>query len=303
MIGTDGMAMLGMFGKSLETKNGIDISWLLYPYDFSNTIRTDFTCQAIGENLTVVAGKWPEEGVPVGSSDEDYANIVMYNDFLNRDNQTNNGSSQSSVPSVKHFTCYVDDFIYEENASAHSYGSWNGAAYGNGVFVLAGDSNRLYYQEIYEMDYYGAALSVNFYKKYMADLAERLARMERYVICYDMSPVELNDGESAIINWNDDQNAYMYQTSGNVTLYFVAAPSSVYKEAMVYIEAADATRLTISGAIWENDLLEPEWGKKNCHLMLRAIFLAHKVTLQVIDNDQLADNLLDEESGGSQAGG
>lgn len=295
MVGTDGMAMLGMFGDSQETQNGIDISWLLSPYDFSSKVKSDFTCQASGENLTVIAGEWPSDP-QAESSPENYANIVMYNDFLYREEQSGSSSSQSSISHVKHFTCYVDDFLDEDNARTHSYGSWNGAAYGNGVFVLAGDSNRLYYQEIYEMDYYGAALSVKFYKRYLAEMAERLSRIERYVISYDMSPVELNNGESATINWNDDRNAYMFQTSGNVKLYFNSAPSSVYKEAMVYLEAIDATNLDIVGATWENDSIAPIWGKKNCHLMLRAIFLAQKVTLQVIDNDQLADNLLDSDA-------
>ena len=63
---------------------------------------------------------------------------------------------------------------------------------------------------------------------------------------------------------------------------------------MIYLEAYDETHLSLGGvAEWENDLIEPEWGKMGSHLAMKAIFIGSRVIIQIIDNDQLADNLVD----------
>ena len=166
------------------------------------------------------------------------------------------------------------------------------AAFGNGVFVLAGDENRLYWQRIAEQDYSGTALSVDFYKKYLAELKERISEIENYVVRNDMKYVKLNN-TTRVFSWNDT-NAQMFQTSGNVVLYFNEPPLTIYKEMMIYLEAANNTTLSLGGkGEWENDFAEPEWGRPYSHLTLKAIFVGSRVIVQIIDNDQLADNLVD----------
>lgn len=270
-FGPDGIerfVLLGTSGQSVMSLTGIADSWNVPLYE-DTTIQTNFTCQATGGNLTVAAGEWTSNMSP---------NITMYNDSVYTESEDQNYGS--SVSTIQHFTDYVDN------------ASWYGAAYGKMVFVLAGDNNRLYWSEIAEQDYSGAALSVEFYKRYIAELEERVNELENSMTRNDMSFILLRD-TTRIFNWSD-KNAQMYKTSGDVVLSFNPAPQSIYKEMMIYLEAYDETHLSLGGvAEWENDLIEPEWGKMGSHLAMKAIFIGSRVIIQIIDNDQLADNLVD----------
>lgn len=267
--GTDGkeyFVAVGTNGQAVMSLTGIEDSWNVPVYEDSS-ITTNFQCQAKGWNLVVSAGTWHNAQHP---------NIAMYNDSVYKD--TENMEFGTSVATIQHFTTMVD------------MASWYGAAYGNQVFVLAGDKNRLYWSEIEEEDSSGAALSIEFYKRYIAELEARIRELESKLIITDLSFVELID-ESRSFMWTD-KSAHMFATGGNVTLDFIAAPQYIYKEMMIYLEAREETTLTLGGAgEWENDLLQPEWGMKGSHMALKAIFIGSRVIVQIIDNDQLADNL------------
>ena len=279
--GADGIerfVMIGTSGRAMASMTGVANSWAVPDYE-DTAIRTDFTCQATGGNLTVAAGMWTDLTEP---------NIAMYDDSVYTEEE--DVVYGSSVSVIQHFLAYIDS------------ASWYGAAFGNGTFVLAGDSNRLYWQKTVEQDYSGAALSVEFYKRYLAELKEKIAEIEGYVIRSDMSFKVLSN-TTKVFNWSD-RNAQMFRTAGEVTLSFNSAPESIYKEMLIYLEAAEETTLKLGGsAEWDNDLAEPEWGRMNSHLTMKAIFIGTRVIIQIIDNDQLADNLLEDSNPDSSSTG
>ena len=275
--GTDGkdyFVAIGSSGQAVVSLTGIGDSWSVPVYE-DLSIRTNFRCQAQGWNLTVVAGDWIEAAKP---------NITMYNDSVYT--ETENMEYGSSIPIIQHFSTSVD------------MASWYGAAFGNEVFVLVGDKNRIYWHQVAEEDYSGSALSIEFYKRYLADLERRVIALESQLLVSDMVFVELENVTKTFM-WTD-RPASMYKTRGNIVLNFILAPQYIYKETMIYLEADEDTTLTLVGGEWENDLYQPEWGMKGSHLALKAIFIGGRVIVQIIDNDQLADNLaaLNEEDQG-----
>ena len=258
---------LGTSGQSVMSLTGVADSWNVPVYEDSS-ITTNFRCQAYGWNLHVVAGEWQNAGKP---------NITMYNDSVYT--ETENMEYGTSVAAIQHFTTSVD------------LTSWNGAAYGNGVFVLAGSKNSLFWHEIGEEDYSGSALSVEFYKEYIAELEQRVQELEAKLIINDMAYIDAED-ETLTFMWSDPL-AQMYRTRGNIRLNFLSAPQYIYKEMTIYLEAVGDTTLELVGVgEWENDLLQPEWGLEGSHLALKAYFIGSRVIVQIIDNDQLADNLM-----------
>lgn len=271
----DVFVAIGTSGQSVMSIDGIGDSWTVPQYK-DNTIQTNFQCQATGWNLTVAAGDWISTTA---------SNITMYNDSVYADAE--NMEYGASVNTIQHFNTKV---VETSSNGQVDNASWYGAAFGNLVFVIVGSDNRIYWHEIEEEDFSGAALSVLFYKQYIADLERRLAELEREIVINDMSFIEVKD---TILNflWTDPR-AVMYQTSGSIKLNFIPAPQYIYKEMMIYLEAKNDTTLELTGAgEWENDLYEPEWGKQGSHMALKAIFIGSRVIVQIIDNDQLADNL------------
>ena len=265
--GQEGFVILGTSGQAVVSYTGVADSWNVPVYE-DTEITTNFRCQATGANLTVAAGEWNSTTSP---------NITMYNDSVYTEPE--DVVYGASVSTVQHFNASVDN------------ASWFGAAFGNNVFVLAGDYNRLYWHECAEQDYTGSALSVAFYKQYISELEQRIIELESSLVRDDMSYSYLSN-ETRIFSWSD-KNAMMFKTSGDVVLSFNPAPQSIYKEIMIYLEAYDDTNLSLGGvAEWENDLAEPEWGKMGSHMALKAIFIGSRVIMQIIDNDQLADNLI-----------
>lgn len=270
--GEDVFVLVGTSGQSVISLTGEEDSWSVPLYE-DQTIKTDFRCNAVGTNLSVTAGIWTEAAAP---------NITMFNDSVYVDPA--DVEYGNSAPVIQHFTTAVDE------------ASWYGAAYGKGVFVLAGDSNRLYWSEEAEEDTTGCALSIQFYKNYIMALEERIRELENGLFKDDLTYVELRNTVKAF-NWSDN-NVQMFRTAGDVVLRFAEAPQSIYKEMTIYLEALEDTNLSLGGsAEWENDLLSPEWGRTGSHMCLRAIFIGSRVIVQIIDNDQLADNLMDLTGG------
>ncbi len=276
------IVLLGTDAHSVASLTGEDYSWNV-PLYYSPDIKTEFTCQATAGNLAVAAGKW------ISSDDP---NVTMFNSAAAAKAEALSFGDTGDEPVVQHISVVAEDSATKNVVEAIS---WAGAAYGKHVFVLAGDNNALYWHECIEEDYSGAALSVDFYKQYIQTLEDRIKELEGLILRDDMSYIYLHNS-TRTFNWNS-RNAYMFKTLGDVTLNFNPAPQSIYKEIAIYLEAEGKTKLSLAGAgEWENDLAEPEWGNLGSHLALRAIFIGSRVIVQIIDNDQLADNLalLDE---------
>lgn len=269
--GNDYFVTIGTEGQAVISINGVGYTWEVSNYDYRESIKTNFQCQAQGWNLAVIAGNWTSASEP---------NIVMYNDSEYIDPK--DITYGSTIPKERHFLTMVDKAF------------WYGAAFGRNVFVLVGSGNRIYYHEIVEGDTRGAALSVDFYRRYIMDLQKRIQDLENRIVSNNLVFMTLGgegNPSSRTFSWMDS-SAYLFKTKGNISLNFIKAPQYIYREIMIYLEAEEETELTLSGAgEWENDLDKPVWGAAGSHLAMKVIFVGNRVIVQIIDNDQLADNL------------
>ncbi len=302
--------LLGSNGKSVYSyTGGIEVNGWVVPNYNSNLDNFEINTIVSHQNLSVVAGEHSEN---TPGTDGDINNIVMYDENTTPVTETETGlqtdveaaieaanTEQSSMPEIKH--------ISEQYLGL----DWYGSCFGKDKFFLVGEKNTIIYCDVAE-DEENYAISLEFYKKYIKVLEERLLELEGrilqsnlvyhrligqpYVYGEEDSGTDTYD-ENAIANisYNLDNNTVLYYTSGKIKLNFLPAPSSVYREMIIYLEALDDTKLTLNeGAEWGDDLYMPDWGKKGYHLTLKAIFVGNRVVIQIIDNDQLADNLLED---------
>lgn len=217
------------------------------------------------------------------------------------------GYTQSNIPNILHVA---------ENYKTTSNCHWFGAAAGRDTFVLVGyytnnsgstKTSIIIHCKISE-DSNKYAISLEFYKKYIKQLYDIISELQAKFLKTDLQyhtlhgeDVNLPDTaesfyDTDIISANNE-SILLYKTTGKVKLIFNAAQETTYKEISIYIDSVrngtdSDTLLMIEGAEWENDLYMPDWGKLGCHLLLKAIFVGARVIVQIIDNDQLADNLL-----------
>ena len=66
-----------------------------------------------------------------------------------------------------------------------------------------------------------------------------------------------------------------------------------FTQKKIYIENIGSTKITLNirNAEWSNDINAPDWGDSHMHLYLLATWIGGRIIVDVIDNDQLADNV------------
>ena len=118
---------------------------------------------------------------------------------------------------------------------------------------------------------------------------------------FRLEPLYSSDYQDGAISISplSDQVIYV-QGEGNVNLTF----EKVYKngeidklyftQKRIYIENTISTpiTLTVSNAEWANDNIAPVWGDPDMHIYILATWIGGRIILEVIDNDQLADNVV-----------
>lgn len=67
-----------------------------------------------------------------------------------------------------------------------------------------------------------------------------------------------------------------------------------FTQKKIYIENIGETKITlgIRNAEWANDINSPEWGDPQMHLYILATWIGGRIILDIVDNDQLADNVV-----------
>lgn len=68
-----------------------------------------------------------------------------------------------------------------------------------------------------------------------------------------------------------------------------------FTQKKIYIEndAGKEISLSIQNAEWANDLNAPDWGMPGMHLYILATWIGGRIILEIIDNDQAADNIIE----------
>jgi hypothetical protein len=75
--------------------------------------------------------------------------------------------------------------------------------------------------------------------------------------------------------------------SAAFNLAFTPAAVDVYAEKFVHLNAGVNTEVTYSGAVFANNAVKPTWGTQGKNLFIKATFVAGRVILNVLDNDQI----------------
>lgn len=99
-----------------------------------------------------------------------------------------------------------------------------------------------------------------------------------------------------------DNRVYYFIITKDTTLNFLNASDKLFFiEKRIYIEYPEAEegeeekepiQLELQNAEWANDEVPTIWGNQGRHLYLQATWIAGRIIVEVIDNDQLADNQL-----------
>ena len=75
--------------------------------------------------------------------------------------------------------------------------------------------------------------------------------------------------------------------SASFNLVFTPAAAGVYAEKFVHLNAGVNTEVAYSGAVFANNAVKPTWGTQGRNLFIKATFVAGRVILNVLDNDQI----------------
>ena len=67
-----------------------------------------------------------------------------------------------------------------------------------------------------------------------------------------------------------------------------------FTQKKIYVENIGNTKITLNirNGEWSNDINAPDWGDPQMHLYLLATWIGGRIIVDVIDNDQLADNIV-----------
>lgn len=67
-----------------------------------------------------------------------------------------------------------------------------------------------------------------------------------------------------------------------------------FTQKKIYVENIGSTKITLNirNGEWSNDINAPDWGDPQMHLYLLATWIGGRIIVDVVDNDQLADNIV-----------
>lgn len=118
---------------------------------------------------------------------------------------------------------------------------------------------------------------------------------------FHLEPLYSSDFDDGIIPISplSEQVVYIY-AEGNITLNFEKVwkdgeiDKHYFIQKRIYLENSSDTEITlnIQNAEWANDVISPQWGDPNMHLYVLATWIGGRIILEVLDNDQLADNVI-----------
>ena len=75
--------------------------------------------------------------------------------------------------------------------------------------------------------------------------------------------------------------------SSAFNLTFSPAEVGVYAEKFIHLNAGVDTVVTYTNAVFANNSVKPTWGLTGKNLFIKATFVAGRVVLNILDNDQI----------------
>lgn len=135
----------------------------------------------------------------------------------------------------------------------------------------------------------------------VGDGATRWNSLPYVMESFGLEPLYSSDFQNGIVPVSplSDQVVYIY-AEGNLTLDFEKVwkngevDKHYFIQKRIYLENSSNTQieLDIQNAEWANDISSPHWGDPGMHLYILATWIGGRIILEVLDNDQLADNIL-----------
>lgn len=104
-----------------------------------------------------------------------------------------------------------------------------------------------------------------------------------------------NTTNTFVIGADINNRVYYFTIAKDTKLEFQTVNDNLFFiEKRIYIEniGENEIELSIENAEWANDSIGTDWGKPGMHLYLQATWIGGRIIVEVIDNDQLADNQL-----------
>jgi hypothetical protein len=101
------------------------------------------------------------------------------------------------------------------------------------------------------------------------------------------SKVIASSGATQTIGVGSDNVTVITVDNSAFNLTFTPADAGVYAEKFIHLNAGVATEVTYTNAVWANNSAKPKWGEAGKNLFIKATFVAGRVILNVLDNDQI----------------
>lgn len=118
---------------------------------------------------------------------------------------------------------------------------------------------------------------------------------------FRLTPVSSDSYEDGIIPVSPLSDQVMYiSAKGNAVLNFEKVWKNgevdkfYFTQKRIYIENDSSSNISlgVQNAEWANDLNSPDWGRSGMHLYILATWIGGRIILEIVDNDQAADNLI-----------
>ena len=118
---------------------------------------------------------------------------------------------------------------------------------------------------------------------------------------FRLEPVRSSQVQNGVISISpiSDQVVYVF-AEGDVVLEFEKVwkdgevDKFYFTQKRIYVEnpGPEAVRLSVQNAEWANDINAPDWGDPGMHIYILATWIGGRIILEIVDNDQLADNVV-----------
>ena len=227
------------------------------------------------------------DGAVTGPAAAVAGNIAVFDGATGKVVKDSGFTIASSVPAGAIFT---DENVTVEENAAVKFSLVGAEAAGNGHLVT---DSGVYVSAVAGELHANAVVAANFTglaSKATADAAGNT------ITAHYATKAELVSGEANVIA-SSGVSQSISASSANVTvitvdstsfnLAFTPAEVGVYAEKFIHLSAAVDTAVTYTNAVFANNSVKPTWGLTGKNLFIKATFVAGRVILNILDNDQI----------------
>ena len=227
------------------------------------------------------------DGAVTGPAAAVSGNIAIFDGATGKVVKDSGFTIAKSVPAD---AIYTDENVTVEENAAVKFSLVGAEAAGNGHLVT---DSGVYVSSVAGELHANSVVATNFTglaSKATADAAGNT------ITAHYATKAELVSAEANVIA-SSGASQSISATSANVTvitvdntafnLAFAPAEVGVYAEKFIHLSAAVDTAVTYTNAVFANNSVKPTWGLTGKNLFIKATFVAGRVILNILDNDQI----------------